>query len=93
MRIRIVICVDIEKDTPEEAYSELYDRMGRIAKGDMLEWESTDEWFGSDGEPMDERAVSEARMRVLADKGGVWTRAISGSRRTTPLRGSENHGK
>jgi hypothetical protein len=75
---RFVVCMDVcrkdETDGTEEpkadlveAYRRLYIAMGLLeqqAKG-QIQWESTDEAFGPDGQPIIEEALQEARMTVL----------------------------
>lgn len=71
--IRIVICVDLPGDSPVEAYRTLYQLMGSLPDanvdgtvGPAIDgWESTDEWFADDGEPMTAEAVQEARSIAL----------------------------
>lgn len=60
---RIVLFVDIEAESATEAYEKLYVTM----MATELAWESTDEWFESDGaEPMSENDISAARDAFFA---------------------------
>lgn len=62
MAIRIVVCIDVDHDTLEDAYREVYEAM--TATG--LAWESSDEWFDVDGQQVIEEACQAARMKVFA---------------------------
>ncbi len=62
--IRFVICVDVEAEDVDEAYAMLYDAMKAVdRKG--VEWESTDEVYGSNGEAIPEERIVEARMKKI----------------------------
>ena len=61
---RIVVCLDIEASSPEEAYAKLYKNMPRIA-AEGIDWESTDEWYDDNGAPLSEEQVFAAREAVL----------------------------
>jgi hypothetical protein len=64
-QIRIIVALDVEAKTPEDAYKKLYDALPLLhPRG--IDWESTDEWYGTDGEALTEEAVSAARLRVLS---------------------------
>jgi hypothetical protein len=76
---RFVVCVDVclkdEMDGTEdakadliEAYSRLYLALGEVdrASGGQIEWESSDEAYAPDGQPLIEEALQEARMTVIA---------------------------
>lgn len=62
MTIRIVACIDLDTDDPQEAYAMLDAAMMQAEGSGALEWESSDEWYGPDGEPMDEEEISRVRM-------------------------------
>jgi len=65
---RIVIAIDVfDVTTAEQAYAEVYRKMGRIDTGSFC-WESTDEWYDRDGNAIDEREINAARLKVLEDK-------------------------
>lgn len=64
--IRFVICVDVEEDNPTRAYGVMYEAM----KKSELEWESTDEWFDSDGELGDPDSLQRSRMSYFGSTGG-----------------------
>jgi len=57
--VRIVVSMDIVAATPEEAYRKLFMAMQKLPEG--IEWESTDEWYGSDAEPLSVEAQQNAR--------------------------------
>lgn len=61
---RLIGLVDIEATTLEEAYREL--RRGMDAAGFALGWESSDEWYGPDGERGDVRELA----KVASDNNG-----------------------
>jgi len=61
MATRIVICIDSDYDDPKEAYKHIYDSFARL-NDPALAWESTDEWYDSDGDPIDEGTAQETRM-------------------------------
>ncbi len=65
MTTRIVVCIDTElDDTLEQAYEHVYRAMDSIVS-DQLIWESSDEWFDTDGELIPEAIISATRMAVL----------------------------
>jgi hypothetical protein len=66
---RIVVCIDVEASSPEDAYSKVYDMMMKIEPSQA--WESSDEWYDEDGELIDELRVSQARLEVLKNKGVI----------------------
>lgn len=57
--VRIVVCVDIDATTAPEAYAKLYDAMRLLPEG--MDWESSDEWYGPDGEALSQDAIDDAR--------------------------------
>jgi hypothetical protein len=62
--VRIIVALDVEAKTPEEAYKKLYAAMPLLhSRG--IDWESTDEWYDVDGEPLDVETISAARLRTL----------------------------
>lgn len=69
MTIRIVVCLDVDTDSIEEAYrsvcKELND-VGTYTKS-RVDWESSDEWYGPYGEPVDVDTISTIRLKVLED--------------------------
>jgi len=65
MTYRFVVCLDVEADSLEEAYSELYTSMGKVDRS-SFQWESTDEAFDPDGNPVTPEEVQEARMSTFA---------------------------
>lgn len=62
MTIRIVARIDLDTDDPTKAYTMLDKALGLAESTYSLEWESSDEWYGPDGEPMDEEEISRVRM-------------------------------
>lgn len=61
---RIIIAIDgDDAETPEALYLRIHTLLGNVP---TLEWESTDEWYGVDGEPLTEQEVSDTRMRVFS---------------------------
>lgn len=65
MSFRLVICIDVEDATSiEDAYEQVYKQMAKIDT-QKFGWESTDEAFGPDGEPIDEDDLSTARCNVI----------------------------
>ena len=63
---RIVICCDVDADTATEAYEKLYRALLPLDGFDTgIQWESTDEWFDADGEPMTEDEISAIRLEVI----------------------------
>ena len=72
MSIRICVCIDVGTGDPTEAYRFVKKLMDQAVYTDNVArfdgWESSDEWYGEDGEPIDESVIQEARMKVLADE-------------------------
>ena len=64
MSIRLVICVDIETDDVMEAYRQVRQAMFTSC----LDWESSDEWFDSDGELGDPEVLQAARMKAFGER-------------------------
>ena len=58
---RLVICLDVEASSLEEAYSIVYDKM-KTLDCEEFQWESTDEAFDPDGDPIDEEELVKARL-------------------------------
>lgn len=63
---RFVICVDVSAKSLEEGYSTLFDTMMKI-DGKSFQWESTDEAYMPDGEPLTEEELSKVRMSKFQD--------------------------
>lgn len=63
MTIRIVVCLDIDAPTPRDAYALMYEQLRTLHP--QIDWESTDEWFDSDGTQLDEDSISAARNETL----------------------------
>lgn len=64
---RIVIALDIWADSAEDAYSKAYRTMGSVDREDF-QWESTDEWFNANADPINAEKVQEIRMTVFAQE-------------------------
>jgi hypothetical protein len=68
MSTRIVVCIDLDTDQLDTAYQQVYDAMGRTG----LDWESSDEWFYSDGseipEQIPEFIISAVRVNAFAER-------------------------
>ena len=64
MSIRIVVCLDFDTDSAAHAYEVLHRIMPSNLKTwpEFEGWESSEEWFGADGEPMTEDEISKCRM-------------------------------
>ncbi len=62
---RIIIMIDLDAEDPAEAYQELQDHLDPIHK---LDWESTNEWFNSDGRMLRIAEVEEARAAYFSDQ-------------------------
>jgi len=65
MSIRIVIALDVEAESLDEAYLRVYRNMATVDTNNFS-WESTDEWFDDNGEQVDEDVVQETRLRVFS---------------------------
>ena len=81
MMVRIVICIDTDHADADAAYQQVYKTMADTG----LEWESSDEWFDVDGDPIPEEAVQECRERVFHK---ITIPATSGLGGHNDLRGS-----
>lgn len=66
MTIRIVLHVDIPADTPQDAYRKLSEGMSTSKFSEY--WESTDEWYDADGDPVSVYDINNARMVVLKER-------------------------
>jgi hypothetical protein len=64
---RIIIALDIEASSTEEAYAKAYETMKQVDT-ESFQWESTDEWFDEDGELIPPDAVQDIRMKVFGEK-------------------------
>jgi len=63
--VRIVVCLDCDTDDPAEAYA----IVRRILNRDIgIEWESSDEWYDSEGEAISEKEISRIRLQVLENE-------------------------
>lgn len=66
---RIIIALDVDTPSLEEAYRKVYRTMKGVDEEDF-QWESTDEWFGDDGGLVDADEVQRIRMKVFKEEGG-----------------------
>lgn len=65
MATRIVVCIDTDNDdTLEQAYEHVYKALHSISNNELT-WESSDEWFDSDGVEIPEHTISATRLAVL----------------------------
>jgi len=66
---RIVVCIDIDADSTEDAYGKVYTAMGLLEReNEDIEWESSDEWYGPEGNPIPEEDVQAACMAFLGSE-------------------------
>lgn len=73
MGIRIVVCLDFDVETPEEAYAKL-NLAALSLSAAKIEWESTDEWYDDDdddGEPLSQERIDAARDAYYATLPGA----------------------
>lgn len=67
---RLVVCIDVDAQSTLEAYGKVYEAMGKITgPGTGLDWESSDEAYTPDAEPISEEELSKVRMAYLAEHG------------------------
>lgn len=64
---RIVVCLDIEARSMEDAYRRVYRRMRRVDCANF-QWESTDEWYDPEATPLEPGDVQDIRMRVFKEE-------------------------
>jgi hypothetical protein len=62
---RFIICVDIDAENDEAAYKLLREQMDLIKAGSGLNWESTDEAYMPDGDPVDPKRILEIIMKSV----------------------------
>ena len=60
--IRLIVCVDVEAKTLEEAYARVH--QGMTASG--LSWESSDEWYDHDGNRGQSKDLDAACIKYLS---------------------------
>lgn len=62
---RLVVCIDVEADSLESAYEQVYRALAKLPPG--FGWESSDEAYDEDGDGqgVDEDVLSAARLAVL----------------------------
>lgn len=66
MSFRMVVCVDLDADDLPGAYKKLRRMMiFGVSGGAFAGWESTDEWYGKDGEAGDPAELQSAIESVL----------------------------
>lgn len=65
MSVRIVTCIDLPTDDPAEAYAMLYRALRDVEeKAHAIEgWESSNEWYDSEGRELSEAQVCAARQQ------------------------------
>lgn len=62
---RLVVCVDVEAASLQEAYGRVYEAMGKVTgPGSSLDWESSDEAFDDNGQ-IDAEELQKARTAYL----------------------------
>lgn len=67
---RLVVCIDVDAQSTLEAYGKVYEAMGKITGPSTgLDWESSDEAYAPNAEPISEEELSKARMAYLAERG------------------------
>ena len=72
MSYRIVICVDIDAESAQDAYEKLYDAMAEAERSDDdICWESSDEWYDDAGDEILTCDIQAARMAAF-DKREDW---------------------
>ena len=66
--VRIILAIDVDVKSPESAYQMVYQAMGKLERDThgIMQWESTDEWYDHNGEPIPEEQIQQARMTFLA---------------------------
>lgn len=66
MSYRIVICVDIDASSAQDAYEKLYDAMAEAERSDDdICWESSDEWYDDAGDEISAEDAQEARLAAF----------------------------
>jgi len=66
MSYRLVICVDVDASSLEEAYGKVYEAMGKITGvGTGLDWSSDDEWYDPEGNAGLSMDLDNARWEFL----------------------------
>jgi hypothetical protein len=68
---RIVVCMDIEGESLYEAYGKLNEALNDLSDREPdIAWESSDEWFDTDGEPGSSESLSVVRCNYIYHKEG-----------------------
>lgn len=70
-RYRLIVCIDIEADSLKEAYLAMRDNMIIGDAPACRGWETSDEWYGpdGDGEAGDPDELQKAIVESMKDKG------------------------
>lgn len=78
--VRIMMCMDVNAETPAEAYRILTTAIAKLCtENPDLDWESGDEWYGTDGEPLSAEDIGAARavtFRAAEDADGYETERL-----------------
>lgn len=62
---RLVVCVDVTADNLTEAYRKVRRFISEGPSENALGWETSDEWYGPDGEQGDEAELQAAIMKAI----------------------------
>jgi len=65
---RLVVCIDVPADSLKEAYGKMRKFVTDGNPENALGWETSDEWYGPDGEQGDEVELQAAIMANLKEK-------------------------
>lgn len=69
---RLVVCIDVDAESLLEAYGKVYEAMGKITGPTSgMDWESSDEAYTPDAEPISEEELSKTRMAYLDKRSQV----------------------
>lgn len=63
--IRLIVCFDLDADTPGEAYAHLESRLNPLG----IAWETSDEWYDADGEQGDPDVLQAAIVEHFQSRG------------------------
>ena len=67
---RLVVCIDVGAQSTLEAYGKVYEAMAKITgAGSDMDWESSDEAYTPNAEPISEDELSKVRMAYLDKRG------------------------
>lgn len=65
---RLIVCIDVPADNLKEAYRKMRKFITDGNPEHALGWETSDEWYGPDGEQGDEAELQAAIMANLKEK-------------------------